>query len=57
MFFKKNYTRFWFGLINQKMFEMEFLNWPLNISCHLKKIVCQLFNLPHTYGHHPKNNY
>ncbi len=28
LFYFKDYIRFWFGLINQKMFEMKILKWP-----------------------------
>jgi len=44
-----------FELINQKMFEMKIekmAHLTYFIIFHLKMIVCQNVNLPHTCGHH-----
>jgi len=52
-------TRFGFELVNQKMFEMKI--WKMShltylVIFHLKVIVCQNVNLPHTYGHCPQKH-
>jgi hypothetical protein len=49
--------RFWFKLVNQIFFEMEFLKiayFTFLSIFHLKVIVCQNFNVPHIYDQHPK---
>jgi hypothetical protein len=46
---------FSFQLINQKMFEMKIqkmAHLTYLVIFHLKVIVCQNVNLPHTYVHH-----
>jgi hypothetical protein len=51
--FKLHY--FLFELFNFFLFEMEFLKMAHFIFLamfHLKMILCQNFNLPHTYGHY-----
>ncbi len=51
-FFK--YTSLWFELVNQKAFEMKKLkmaHFTFLFTFHLKVIVCQNFNLPHTCSH------
>jgi hypothetical protein len=59
MCFILDYIKFWFELIDQNMFEMEFKKMVhlrfLDIF-NLKVIVCQYFNLPHIYGHHFEKN-
>jgi hypothetical protein len=52
-------TRFKFKLLNQKMFEMKILkmtHFTYLVLFHLKVIVCQNVNLPHTYDHHPQKH-
>jgi hypothetical protein len=48
-------TRFGFELLNQKMLEMKILKMAhltYLVIFHLKVIIFQNVNLPHTYGHH-----
>jgi len=51
--------RFGFELVNHKMFKMKILKMT-HLTClvifHLKMIVCQNVNLPHTYGHCPRKH-
>jgi hypothetical protein len=49
-------TRFGLELVNQKMFEMKIskmAHLTYLVIFHLKIIVCQNINLPHTYGYYP----
>jgi hypothetical protein len=49
-----------FELISQKMFEMKILkitHLTYLIIFHLKVIVFQNVNLPHTYGHNPQKTH
>ncbi len=58
-FFFLDCTKFSFELVNQKTFEINnvFLSHLIYFAIfHLKVIVYQNFNLPHTYGHHPKKH-
>jgi hypothetical protein len=54
-------TKFGFELINQEMFEMKIkkmAHLTYLVIFHLKMIVCQNVNLPHTYGHrHEKHQF
>ncbi len=57
-FFLDN-TRFRFELVNQKMFEMKIskmAHFTYLVIFHLKMIVCQNINFPHTYGYCPKKS-
>ncbi len=57
MFMFLDCTRFGLELVNQKMFEIEFLKMihlTYLVIFHLKVIICQNVNLQHTYGHHPQ---
>jgi hypothetical protein len=57
-FFLDN-TRFGFELVNQKMFEMKIskmAHFTYLVIFHLKMIVCQNINFPHTYGYCPKKS-
>jgi hypothetical protein len=53
-----DYTRIGFELISQKKFEMKNLktHFTYLLIFHLKVIVCQNVNLPHTYGHNPQKH-
>jgi hypothetical protein len=54
-----DYIRFGFELVNQKMFKMKILkiaHLTYIVIFHLKVIVCQNVNLPHTYGHNPQKH-
>ncbi len=51
--------RFGFELFNQKTFEMKILKMTHLtdiVFFHLKMIVCQNVNLPHTYDQHPQKH-
>jgi hypothetical protein len=53
--FNLDYIKFWFKLVDHKMFEMEFkkmIHLKYLEILNLKVIVCQYFDLPHIYGHH-----
>ncbi len=57
MFLFLDYTKFEFKLVNQKMFEMKILKMThltYLLIFHVKMIVCQNVNLPHTYGPCPQ---
>jgi len=59
MFLFLDYTRFEFELVNQKMFEIKILKMTHLIYLvifHLKMIIYQNINLPHTYGHRSKTS-
>jgi hypothetical protein len=52
MFLFLDYTRFGFELVNQKLFEMrikKITHLIYLVIFHLKVIICQNVNLPHTY--------
>jgi hypothetical protein len=54
-----NCTKCGFELVSQKMFEMKIKKMTHLIHLvifHLKMIVCQNVNLPHTYGHRPSKH-
>jgi hypothetical protein len=49
-----NGIKFGFELVNQKIFEMKMskmAHFTYLVIFHLKIIVCQNINLPHTYGY------
>jgi hypothetical protein len=59
MFLFLDCTRFGFELVNQEMFEMKILKMnhlTYLVIFHLKVIVCQNVNLPHTYRHGPQKH-
>jgi hypothetical protein len=59
MFLFLDCTEFGFELVNQKMFEMKIkkmTHLAYLVIFHLKMIVCQNVNLPHTYGHRPQKH-
>jgi hypothetical protein len=59
MFLFLDYTKFGFELVSQKTFEINFFKMThltYIVIFHLKVIVCQIFNLPQTYGHHPQKH-
>jgi hypothetical protein len=59
MFIFLDYTRFGFELLSQKIFEMEFKKMTYLtylVIFHLKVIVYQKVNLPHTYDQYPQKH-
>jgi hypothetical protein len=59
MFMFVDCTKFGFELVSQKMFEMKLkkiTHLTYLVIFHLKVIVCQNVNLPHTYGHNPQKH-
>jgi hypothetical protein len=59
LFMFLNCTKFGFEFVSQKIFEMKILKITrvtyLVIS-HVKMIVCQNVDLPHSYDHHPQKH-
>ncbi len=59
MFMFLDCTKFGFELVNKKMSKMKIKkisHLTYLIIFHLKVIVCQNVNLPHTYGHKPQKH-
>jgi hypothetical protein len=59
MFLFLDYTTFGFELVSQKMSKMKILkiaHLTYLVIFHLKVISCQIYNLPHTYGHNPQKH-